>query len=187
MRRSRLLTNALRSAIAVAMLCIFSISAAASEWSCFTVVPDFPRAFETSKAVFIGEVIKIVEPSDPSPSAPLRKQLQEVTFKVEYSWKGAGFQEVGLPNLMVLSPSAMRTSCYYTSISFEVGRKYLVYAGQTPQKELMVFSKVVDFTLSEESVMMPGTRTMLLENASDDLKKLRRLGIFREAGAPRAF
>lgn len=186
MRRSRLLTNALRGAIAVAILCILSISTAASEWSCFNVVPEFPRAFETSKAVFIGEVIKIVEPRDFSPDAPLHKRFQEVVFKVEYSWKGAGFQEVGLPNLTVLSPSATSSSCF-TSISFVVGRKYLVYAGQTPQKELMVFPKMIDLTLDYESIMMPGTRTMLLENASDDLKKLGRLGIFRDAGAPKAF
>ena len=186
MRRSRLLTNALRGAIAVAILCIFSISAAASDWSCYTVVPDFSKAFETSKAVFIGEVIKIVEPSDSSPTAPLRKQLQELTFKVEYSWKGAGFQEVGLPNLTVFSSRATRTSCY-TSISFEIGRKYLVYAGVTPGNELILFPRVIDITLQEESIIVPGTRTVLLENASDDLKKLRRLGIFRDAGVPKVF
>lgn len=186
MRLSRLLTNALRSVIAVALLCTFSVSVAASEFSCSTVVTDFPKAFETSKAVFIGEVMKIAEPTDSSPAAPLRKQLQEVTFKVEYSWKGAGFQEVGLPNLTVLSSPSTRTSCF-TSISFEVGRKYLVYAGVTPGKELMLFPRVIDITLQEESIIFPGTRTVLLENASDDLKKLRRLGIFRDAGAPKAF
>ncbi len=186
MRRRRLLTNALCSAIAVALLSIFSVSAAASEWSCFKVIPDFPRAFETSKAVFIGEVIKIVEPSDSSPDAPLRKRLHEVTFKVEYSWKGAGFQEVGLPNLTVLSSQARASSCF-TSISFEIGQKYLVYAGETPGKELMLFPRVIDLTVEGASILTPGTRTMLLEDASDDLKKLRRLGIFRDAAAPSVF
>ena len=191
MRRGRFLTNALRGVIAGALLCIFSVSVAAHDFvlSCFNVVPDFPRAFETSKAVFIGEVIKIGEPTDPSYGAPLRKQLHEVTFKVEYSWKGAGFQEVGLPNLTVLSPKATSSSCF-TSVSFVIGQKYLVYAGETPEKELMVYPRRIDVTsfprridvpFGKESIMTPGTRTLLLENASDDLKKLRRLGIFRDA------
>jgi len=186
MRRSRLLTKALRGAIGAALLSVLSVSVAASDWSCFTVVPDFPKAFETSKAVFIGEVIKIVEPSDPSPNAPLRKQLQEVTFKVEYSWKGAGFQEVGLPNLTVFSSRVTGTSCF-TSISFEIGRKYLVYAGVTPGNELTLFPRVIDLTLERESIIIPGTRTILLEDASDDLKKLRRLGIFHDKGTPRTY
>src|SRR5687768_14023118 len=102
MRRSRLLIYALRGAIGAVLLSSLSVSVAASDFPCFSMVPEFRNAFETSKAVFIGEVIKIVEPSDSSDGAPLRKRLHEVTFKVEYSWKGAGFQDVGLLDLKVL-------------------------------------------------------------------------------------
>lgn len=182
MRRARLLTNALRVAIGAVLLSIPSVSVAAPDFvlSCSNVIPDFPKAFETSKAVFIGEVTKIDEPSDSSYGAPLRKQLHTITFKVEYSWKGAGFQEVGLSNLMVLSPPARSNSCF-TAISFEVGQKYLVYAGETSEKELIVYPRRVRQTLGKELLAPSGTRTMLLENAADDLKKLRRLGFLRDA------
>jgi hypothetical protein len=182
MRRGRLLAKALSVTIAALLLSIPSVSVATPDFvvSCSNVIPDFPKAFETSKAVFIGEVTKIDEPSDSSYGAPLRKQLHTITFKVEYSWKGAGFQEIGLSNLTVLSPPATSSSCF-TAISFEVGQKYLVYAGETPDKDLIVYPRRIGQTFGKELLAPSGTRTMLLENAADDLKKLRRLGFLRDA------
>lgn len=157
MCRSRLFRNTLCGAIVVVLLNILSVSVAASD-HCFIVIPEFPSAFESSRAVFIGEVVKISELSDFSPEAPLRSRFHEITFKVEYSWKGAGFQEIGLHNLMVLSSQGSGGECF-TSVVFVEGRKYLVYSDETPAKGLIV---------------NPGSRTVRLENASDDLKKLRR-------------
>jgi hypothetical protein len=150
--------------LVVALLLSTSITANAS-W-CFVVSPDFPQAYEQSKAVFIGEVVKVAK-SD-VPLASTGKKLNKVTFKVEYSWKGAGFQEIGIPDLVVFASEGGVSSCKFDGyedrwIAFEEGKKYLVYATETPQKELIVG---------------PATRTMRLENASHDLKLLKNSGFF---------
>lgn len=126
---------------------------------CFVVTPEFPQAYETARAVFVGEVVKIDKPLTSETNAPLRDRLYKVTFKVEFSWKGAGFREVGLPEFVVLSNQGQGGDCFSWGIFLE-GKKYLVYADETPDKDLRVGL---------------GNRTALLSQASDDLKALQRL------------
>lgn len=76
--------------------------------------------------------------------------LYRVTFKVEYSWKGAGLREFGDPELVVRSLEA-ENSCLSWG-SFTTGKKYLVFANQAFNNALTVGA---------------GSRTKLLENASE--------------------
>ena len=125
---------------------------------CFVLTSDFPHAFEKAKAVFIGEVTEI-RPVSSDPNAPLVERWYRVSFKVEYSWKGAGFQSLGAPGIVVLSNQGRSGDCYSWG-SFTVGRKYLVYADENAHKDLVVRA---------------GNRTSFLPNASDDLKELQRM------------
>ena len=109
----------------------------------------------------IGEVVKIDKPVTAEAEAPLKDPLHKVTFKVEFSWKGAGFREVGLLDFVVLSDQGKGGDCFSWG-RFVEGEKYLVYADETPNKDLVV---------------QLGNRTALLSNASADLKELRRLDI----------
>lgn len=159
--------NSLRGAIGLAVLIIFFVSTSTDASWCFVLSPGFERAFEESKAVFVGEVVKITKAEERETSTGKRK-FKKVTFNVEYSWKGAGFQDVGIIGLVVLASEGTAGVCEidgYTqrSVAFEEGRKYIVYATETPEKELMIG---------------PGSRTMRVETAADDLKQLRRFDAF---------
>ena len=150
------------------LLTIFSLALVGNAHPCFMARSDFPDAFTSSRGVFIGEVLRVEEISPPPSHPPLRTRLYRVVFNVEYSWKGAGFQEVGIQGLVVLSkaeedPSQPDDSFCLASVELQPGKKYLVYAEETPAKELIV---------------NPGTRTMLLDAAADDLKNLRRVYTF---------
>ena len=105
---------------------------------CFAV-PEYLR--EPKSAIFTGEVLK-KELLGSDSKGFLEINRYRVTFKVEYSWKGAGFQDIGLPELAVISeeivsaPDGLR-DCF-PFVSFLEGKKYLVYAVDTPDKNLTV-------------------------------------------------
>ncbi len=125
----------------------------------FVLLSDVSEAYDRADAVFIGEVTEVKKPISSAPTASCADRLYRVTFKVEYSWKGAGFQEFGTPRLVVLSDQRMDGE-WFSWGSFSEGSKYLVYAEKTAQKDL-----VVGFA----------GRTALLFNASEDLKELQRM------------
>ena len=147
----------MKSAVAVTLV-MMSLVANARASSCFVVAPEFPWAYEHARAVFTGEVVKIEKPLSSDPAAPLASRFHRVTFKVDYSWKGAGFREVGLTELVLLSDQGHH-HCYSWN-GFSEGRKYLVFATESTDKNLIV---------------MAGTRTGPLENATEDLAKLKKL------------
>jgi hypothetical protein len=140
------------------VLALVSISFVAHMSDCYVVKRDLPAAFAEARAVFIGEVKAITKPLSSDPAAPLADRLFRVSFKVDYSWKGAGFQEYGAPGIVVLSDQE-GGSCF-SGGSFTEGRKYLVYATETIRKDLIVG---------------PGNRTTLLSLASEDLKELQKI------------
>ena len=127
--------------------------------TCFVVAPDVPEAFDNARAVFVGEVVRITKPLTSEPPAPLVDRLYRITFKVEYSWKGAGFREIGATDLVVLSNQGMGGSCFSWG-SFIENRKYLVYAEETEERNLIVEL---------------GSRTAPLSKATQDLKKLEQM------------
>ena len=154
--RVTLWTATMKLLAPVLTLVFLTLSVKANSTPCFVIADDFHQAYEKARAVFIGEVVKIDKPLTSDVDGPLADRLYRVTFKVEFSWKGAGFREVGLLDLVVLSHQSL-DDCFSWG-SFSEGKKYLVYANETEDKNLLVAL---------------GNRTALLTNASDDLKKLR--------------
>jgi hypothetical protein len=145
--------------VLAAALGAISVISQVDNLACFVGAPDVPEAFDRAHAVFIGEVVEIAEPLTAEPDAPLADRFYRVTFKVEYSWKGAGFREFGLSEIVVLSNQGKGGSCFSWG-SFSEGRKYLVYAEETAEKNLVV---------------QVGNRTTYLGNASEDLKALEKM------------
>jgi hypothetical protein len=142
-----------------AVLAGMSLFSPRDNLTCFVVAPDFPEAFAKARAVFVGEVVRITKPINSGPYAPVADRFYRITFKVEYSWKGAGFREIGATDLVVLSNQGMGGSCFSWG-SFSEGRKYLVYAEETEEKNLIVEL---------------GNRTASFSNASEDLKQLEKM------------
>lgn len=152
----------MRSLFVVVALVSLPVVAKVNATACFVVVDNHPEAYREARAVFIGEVIKI-EPFNAEVRGPMEIRRYSVTFKVEYSWKGAGFQEIGLPKLVVISEQVIKTApgfydCY-PSVSFTESKKYLVYANETEGNNLLVGI---------------ANRTMPLWKASEDLKELKK-------------
>ena len=146
----------------VAVIFILMSVAVSANGSCFVITPSARGAYESARAVFIGEVVKITEPVSTGAGLPLRDRLYKLTFNVEYSWKGAGFREIGLRGLVVYSGQGRTGQCIEvpSSPEFIEGRKYLVYANETSEKDLIITYP---------------SRVMPLALADDDLRELRRL------------
>ncbi len=140
------------------LLAVFAVCAIKS-YACFCVKAEVPEAYDEAKAVFIGEVTKIVTPRSDDPTALLAERLFTIKFKVEKSWKGAGFLDTAIPEISVLSDQG-RSGCFSWGPFLE-GRKYLVYAIQTEGKNL--------------AVLFSCNRTASLADASADLRELRAL------------
>ena len=142
--------------LTVGLLAMFAVCAPGS-YACFCIKAEVPEAYDEAKAVFIGEVTKIVTPRTDDPTAPLVERLFTIKFKVERSWKGAGFLDTTIPEISVLSDQG-RSGCFSWGPFLE-GRKYLVYALQTDGKNL--------------AVLLSCNRTASLSDVSDDLRELR--------------
>ena len=98
-------------------------------------------SFDDAGAVFIGTVVKM-EPYDKDYSGPIGIARYRVTFKVEYSWKGAGFREIGLPELVVISEEVVTKPDFLRDcipfVAFVVGKEYLVFADRSADNKLLV-------------------------------------------------
>lgn len=99
-------------------LAMFLFASAERSFACSCVFSAEPvkkqveEAFLSSEAVFSGEVVEINE-------SPTNKYDFIVKFKVAQVWKGEAVTE------MTINTSKDSAMCGY---SFEVGKKYLVYA-----------------------------------------------------------
>lgn len=103
-------------------LAVLIVASAERSYACSCVVTPEPlkkqiqNSYSGADAVFSGEVVEIKE-------SPTDKYSVIVKFKVADSWKGELSQEI---MVTTAKDSAM---CGY---SFEVGKKYLVYASGLP-------------------------------------------------------
>jgi hypothetical protein len=150
----------------IIILSCFASLFSPSSYACSCVMPEVPQAFSESRAVFIGEVIDIVEPRTNNPKAPLADRLYTVKFKIQRAWKGATNQEV-----LVLSDQG-RAGCFSWG-SFVKGQRYLVYAERrTPSGA----------PLRNLAVLFSCNRTTLVAAASEDLKKLESLRVKTRSG-----
>lgn len=140
--------------LAVLVFCFFSL-AEPSVYACFCVVPEVPDAFRVARAVFVGEVVEIIEPHTDNPKAPLVDRVYSIKFRVERSWKG-----VNGSTISVLSDQGR--GCFSWG-PFLKGNKYLVYAErQTPGAPT-----------GNLAVLFSCNRTALLAAASEDLELLK--------------
>ena len=135
--------------------CLFSLSAG-NGYACSCVKPEVLQSFREAKAVFVGEVIGIVEPSTNDPKRPLADRLYAIRFKVDTSWKGTTSEE-----MVVLSDQG-RAGCFSWG-PFLKGNKYLVYAERKTPSGTRIRNLAVLFSCN---------RTSLLTNAGEDLKTL---------------
>lgn len=141
--------------IAAFLLLLFvSTSSAASPPYC--PKPTVPDAFKQASAVFVGEVLEVVEPLPSDSKALSLGSFYTLRFKVEKAWKGIDSQEIS-----VLSPLGG-----YEALPLPVnkGDKYLVYAD--PPYDTGKFQK---------GQLIMGNmcnRSMLLSRANDDIKEL---------------
>ena len=145
----------MKTAFVPAVLAMFLIFAPKS-YACFCVKNEVPQAYKEAKAVFIGEVTEIVQPRTNDQNADLSEKLFVIKFKVERSWKGAGFLDTTVAEIQVLSDQG-RAGCYSWGPFLE-GGKYLVYAIQNGDNLAVLFSC---------------NRTTSISNAADDLRVLR--------------
>lgn len=135
--------------------CMFSLSAQNSH-ACSCIKPEVPQAFREASAVFVGEVIEIVDPSTDNPKAPLADRLYAIRFKVDQFWKGTTTEEI-----VVLSDQG-KAGCFSWG-PFLKGNKYLVYAEKRTPAGTRIRNLAVLFSCN---------RTSLLTNASRDLQAL---------------
>ena len=147
---------------------LFSLSAPNS-YACSCVMPEVPQAFREARAVFVGEVIEIVEPHSDAPKAPPADRLYTITFRVERSWKGVTSQEIS-----VLSDQG-RAGCFSWG-PFLKGKKYLVYAERRTPAGAPIRNLAVLFSCN---------RTALLPGASEDLKTLETVSLKTRASGRR--
>ena len=74
-----------RSFLLIVILLLFSVSISGSYCS----VPDVPKGLDRADAVFVGEVLEVIEPRTTEEDAPPPGRFFVIRFKVERSWKGA--------------------------------------------------------------------------------------------------
>jgi hypothetical protein len=146
----------------------------ASSPLCFCIVPEVPEAFEQAKAVFVGEVIEIVEPATSGEKAASPNRFYVVRFRVEKSWKGAFLSS----EIDVLSDQGR--GCFaYPKVT--KGERYLVYADPAFESG-SESSRFLIITNCNRTAMLPGSvdpskqRRLHLEldrqDGSVDLRKL---------------
>lgn len=148
----------------------FLLVTQSNTYACSCVKPEVSTAFRKARAVFLGEVVEIVQPHTNKPTAPLSERLFQIKFKVERSWKGAAKQEI-----VILSDQG-RAGCFSWG-PFVKGKRYLVFAERrtpsgAPIKQLAVLFRC---NLTENAV-----------DATDDLKALEAMRNARFGTVPRA-
>lgn len=106
----------------VLLLSCLALSAPAAR-ACFCVTQDVPEAFDSARAVFLGEVTELIEPRSADEKAAQSLRLFVIKFKVIRAWKGVGFAS---QEISVLGTQG-RSGCFY-SPAVQKGVRYLVFA-----------------------------------------------------------
>ena len=95
-------------------ICVVPQSSRAS--SC--IIPDVTKAYQQARAVFLGEVVGVVEPLPSEASAPVSSRLFKIRFKVERAWKGV-------------------FSSTFEVLSSQSGGSFGLYLGRNPKKYIV--------------------------------------------------
>ena len=145
--------------ISIAVLVLIMARLASAEFTFYCIRPDVSEAFAEAKAVFIGEVVKVVPPGT-GKKGPLPGGGYKITFNIERSWKGMPFGQIDLWALDGNYEAAMPL--------MKVGERYLVYALGTKTDELTMNSCYRSARLPDSS---PTSR--LFGNENDPLSDIR--------------
>lgn len=124
--------------------------------ACFCIMPQIPEAVERAHFIFVGEVKEIITPVTKDENAPPPGRFHIIKFKVEKSWKGAGF----FSEVSILSAHGEGT-CAFPPV--HKGEKYLVFA------DPYYFNGIMK---KGWSIITSCNRTQHLEDAATDLKML---------------
>lgn len=156
--------------ILACLIVSFLLATRSNAYACSCVKPEVSEAFQQARAIFLGEVVEIIQPHTNKPTAPLSERLFQIKFKVERSWKGAAKLEI-----VILSDQG-RAGCFSWG-PFVKGRKYLVFAERrtaagAPIKQLAVLFRC---NLTENAA-----------DATDDLKALDAMRSVTVGTVPRA-
>jgi hypothetical protein len=119
-------------------------------------MPTVSKGLTRASAVFVGEVIDIIDPVTSNEKAPPPGRFYTIRFKVEKSWKGVASQEIS-----ILSAQGKYGCFTYPPVS--KGEEYLVFADP--------FYLNGSFQ-TDWRIVTICNRTKLLANASDDVKRL---------------
>ena len=117
--------------ISIALVVLFTARLASAEFILYCLRPDVSKAFAEAKAVFVGEVVKVVPPTG-GKTGPLPGRAYKITFNIERSWKGMPFGQIDVWALDGNYEAAMPL--------MKVGERYLVYALGTQTNELTMNS-----------------------------------------------
>ena len=101
------------------------------------LLPDVTEGFEQAKAVFVGEVEKIIPPHTRSKDAPFFDRAYFIQFKIERSWKGLPFG--------YLKVWALQGDETFALPTFKKGERYLVYADPVSWGEVANDDLKVDY------------------------------------------
>jgi hypothetical protein len=122
----------------------------------YCIMPELSESVQRAHAVFAGEVVEIIPPNPEYRDAYLR-QAYTIKFSVEKSWKGAK----NLRHFSVLSDHGANREMAFPVV--HLGEKYLVFA------DPLYFDGVPQKGWSRISLC---SRTKLLDDASEDLRRL---------------
>jgi hypothetical protein len=121
--------------VVLAILCVgWILPSSLSSSKCFCIVPEMGEAFDYANAVFLGEVVDIVEPKTTNEKAPASERFYTVRFKVKKSWKGVGD---GSSTFEVLTTQGLGYEAYP---AVKKGELHLVYADPSQQKGFSAIS-----------------------------------------------
>lgn len=113
--------------ISIALVVLFTARFASAEFILYCLRPNVSKAFAEAKAVFVGEVVKVV-PAPSDKTGPWSVRTYKITFNIERSWKGMPFGQIDVWAPYGNYESAMPL--------MKVGERYLVYALGTKTNEL---------------------------------------------------
>jgi hypothetical protein len=153
--------------IILTLLCVLVFVPRANGCSCLR--PEVPGAFKQAKAVFLGEVVDIVEPNTTDETAPLPGRFFTIKFKIQKSWKGIAF---GTQEFSVLSAQGHYGCFAFPSVT--KGETYLVYADPAYRAE----NWSVITICSRSTVLRFGSNPKLLDrDAIDPFSDMKQLDV----------
>lgn len=125
----------------------------------YCIMPEVSESFKRANAVFVGRVVEITPPNAKHINMPLPRSYT-IKFRVEKSWKGTKYRR----HFSVLSAHGANEELAFPIV--RLGEKYLVFT------DPLYFDGVAKRKWSRISSC---SRTKLLTNATEDLRRLESL------------